>query len=273
MAGRGFLPYEVTISSIIPAVANLGLTMMGKSVHCFWVRHGFGTNVVVETSLVDMYSRFGCISIARYLFDKMPVRNLVSWNVIISGYANSGMSNDAMQLFNLMRRDGLSADYFTLLNLISASSGDNWGRTSIAVHDGFTSGQYWTKAIAHFNERTSVTYVVLDSTAIVSILSSCSSFGALQPGRQIHALIEKEGFSNDVFVGSALIDMYANCGDLVDARKCFGIMEQKDVACWNAMIRAMGANGNGEEAIDLLFRMEGIGVNPNESSLVSALSA
>ena len=67
--------------------------------------------------------------------------------------------------------------------------------------------------------------------------------------------------------------MYANCGDLVDARKCFGIMEQKDVACWNAMIRAMGANGNGEEAIDLLFRMEGIGVNPNESSLVSALSA
>lgn len=44
---------------------------------------------MVATSMVDVYSRFGCIRIARYLFDKMPVRNLVSWNVIISGYANN----------------------------------------------------------------------------------------------------------------------------------------------------------------------------------------
>lgn len=54
MVTRGFLPNEVTISSVIPPFANLGLRMMGESVHCSWVRHGFGTNVVVETSLVDV---------------------------------------------------------------------------------------------------------------------------------------------------------------------------------------------------------------------------
>ncbi|KNA04562.1 hypothetical protein SOVF_198540 [Spinacia oleracea] len=323
MVGSGLMPNEVTISSILPAFANLGLNLMGKSVHCFWVRCRFEHNVVVETSLVDMYCRFGRIIDARTLFDEMPVRNIVSWNVIISGYANNGMGNDALYLFNLMRNNGVSLDYFTIMSLILACFQSSKGRTSSTIHGliirigyskeqkiqtalidmytsgnfineaygvynemavkdmvawtlmlkAFSSGQYWSKAVQHFRELMRVYYMSLDSTALVSMISCVNCSGALPQGRLIHALVVKRGFNNDVFVGSALISMYANCGDLDSAKKYFSGMEMKDITCWNAMIRAVGVNGNGSDAVHLLWRMEELGVNPNESTFVSVLSA
>lgn len=323
MMESGLLPNEVTISSILPAFANLGLDLMGKSVHCFWVRREFKHNVVVETSLVDMYCRFGRMSVARKLFDEMPVRNLVSWNVIISGYANNWMADDALYLFNLMRKSGFFVDYFTIMSLILASSEPSQGRTSTTIHgliirlgynkerqiqtalsDMYTSGNLideaygvfdemvvkdmvaWTsmmkglssvkyrrKVIEHLCEFMCVHYMSLDSTAVVSMISSCSCSGALPVGRLIHALVVKRGFSEDVFVGSAFICMYANCGDLDSTERYFREMEKRDITCWNAMIRAVGVNGNGNDAIRLLQRMEELGFNPNESTFVSVLSA
>ncbi|KMT00539.1 hypothetical protein BVRB_9g218370 [Beta vulgaris subsp. vulgaris] len=323
MVRSGLLPNEVTMSSILPAFANLGLNLMGKSVHCFWIRCGFGHNVVVETSLVDMYSGFGCMSVAQNLFDEMPVRNLVSWNVIITGYANNRMGDDALYYFNIMRKNGISLDYFTIMSLILASSGPNHGRRSIAIHGftirigynkerkiqtalidmytngefideaygvfnemivkdlvawtlmlkGFSSSQCWSKVIEHLSEMMSVHSMSLDSTALVSMISCCSCSGALPLGRLLHALVVKQGFTKDVFVGSAFISMYADCGDLDSARRYFSKMEKKDVTCWNAMIRAMGVNGNGSEASSLLWKMEDSGFNPNESTFVSVLSA
>ena len=73
----GLQPNAITISSILPAFGNVGLIRIGKSVHSFWIRHGFGTNVFVETAMVGMYLKFGCISVARQLFDNMSERNTV----------------------------------------------------------------------------------------------------------------------------------------------------------------------------------------------------
>ncbi|KAL2895307.1 hypothetical protein RDABS01_011216 [Bienertia sinuspersici] len=139
--------------------------------------------------------------------------------------------------------------------------------------NGFSSVQYWRKAMKFLTELVSVHNRSLDSTAIVSMISTCSCSRALSQGKLLHALVMKIGFSSDVFVGSALIDMYANCCDLDSAEKYFGEMEKKDITCWNAMIRAMGVNGNGSDAIGLLRRLEDLGISPNESTFVSILSA
>ncbi|KMT08579.1 hypothetical protein BVRB_6g138580 isoform B [Beta vulgaris subsp. vulgaris] len=50
MVGSGLLPNEVTISSILPAFSNLGLNLMGRSVHCVWIRCGFGNNTLFSLS-------------------------------------------------------------------------------------------------------------------------------------------------------------------------------------------------------------------------------
>ncbi|XP_057965085.1 pentatricopeptide repeat-containing protein At3g57430, chloroplastic-like [Malania oleifera] len=319
----GIKPNAVAITSLLPALANLGLARMGKSVHCFWIRCLFGASVFVETSLVGMYSKFGCMDIAQHLFDRMSQRNTVSWNALISGYSHNGFGEEALWHFNLMRRKGFSVDFFTVASVISSSSsmvgsfigtglhgfsiktgldndrlvkttlmdiyvnGNNIDDayqifTEMPVKDvvawtlmltGFSIGQYWKRAIEHFNEMMAAENIALDSVAFIGILSSCSSSGALQQGLRVHALAMKMGLVNDIFVGSALIDMYANCGNLADARKVFEGIKEKDVVCWNAMIAGNGMVGYGHDAVDLFLQMNASGINPNESTFVSILHA
>lgn len=77
-----------------------GLIRIAKSVHYFfWARSGFEGNVFVETPLVDMYSKFGCMGVVRQLFESMSERNVVSWNGIVSGYFDHGFSEEAIDFF------------------------------------------------------------------------------------------------------------------------------------------------------------------------------
>ncbi|KAK9667424.1 hypothetical protein RND81_14G255000 [Saponaria officinalis] len=323
MLSAGLLPNDITLSTILPAFSHLGLLLLGKAVHAFWLRRFYHHNLILETCFVHLYSRFGCMHLAQTVFDEMPVKNVASWNVLISGYATNAMAAQALRLFNLMRHYVGFVDHFTCMSLLSAVSTLCCPTMSSAVHglllksgfsneqqvqtglikmytsgnligeahsvfcemqftdvvactlmlEGFTSCRQWSKAVQHFGQMMSRHDMSLDSTALVSILCSCGGSGTLLQGRRVHAFIVKQGFSNDVVVGSALIDMYTTCGDLDSAKWCFDAMDEKDVACWNAMIKAMGANGNGGNAVDLLWRMEALGYKPNESTFISVLSA
>lgn len=312
-------PNEITIASVLPAFGKLGIPLLGKSIHCYWVRHNSGDNVFVETGLVDMYSKFGCIRIARNLFDGMSMRNIVSWNAIVSGYSENGYGEEALWMFNRMRRKGFSGDIFTLMSLISlgdlrAGSGvhglivrsgyenDQLVKTALMelyingnffndaycifgeinkkdlvawtlMLRGFSKSGNWRRTTEHFNKMMGEDEIMLDSVSLITILSGCSCSGALQQGRRVHALVIKTGFQADVFVGSAVIDMYANCASMRDAKRYFEWMDEKDVACWNALIAGYGMIGRGNEAIELFLKMKYSGLSPNESTLVSVLCA
>ncbi|KAL0384152.1 UNVERIFIED_CONTAM: putative pentatricopeptide repeat-containing protein [Sesamum radiatum] len=112
-------PNEITLASVLPTFRILGNVLMGKSVHCYWIKHNSGDNVFVETGLVDMYAKFRVMRSARNLFDDMSVKNVVSWNAIISGYSDNGFGKEALWMFSQMRRKGFSADSFTLMSLVS----------------------------------------------------------------------------------------------------------------------------------------------------------
>ncbi|XP_043707991.1 pentatricopeptide repeat-containing protein At1g08070, chloroplastic-like [Telopea speciosissima] len=323
MKTSGFLPNAVTITSVLPAIANLGLTQIGKSLHCFLLRCSLDVNVFVETSLIYMYSRFGCINAAQRLFDRMPYKNVVSWNALISGYSHNGFGEEVLCLFKLMQTNGFLADFMTIMSLISGCSIIGCLQAGTAIHSytirhgsendllvktalidmyvkcrciehayrvfnetptkdvvtwtlmlsTFSDFGYWNKALELFNEMMCIGIATLDSVALMGILSSCSRSGALQHGRRIHALTIKTGFGDDNFIGSTLIDMYANCGDLENARNVFKGMKERDIACWNAMISGSGMNGYGDDAIDLFLQMKGSGLEPANSTLLCVLSA
>lgn len=52
----------------------------------------------------------------------------------------------------------------------------------------------------------------------------------------LHGLAAKTPFAGDVFVGSAIVDMYAKCGHLADARRLFDDMPERNVVSWSALI-------------------------------------
>ncbi|PWA97959.1 pentatricopeptide repeat (PPR) superfamily protein [Artemisia annua] len=119
------LPNSITISSVISACAQLGNLILGKAIHCLGVKLGLEESNVVNT-LVDMYAKCEMIKDARYLFNSLTNKDLVTWNSIINGYAQIGCSNEITRLFHQMRLEGFRPDETTLVTLLScfASFGD-----------------------------------------------------------------------------------------------------------------------------------------------------
>ncbi|XP_057864657.2 pentatricopeptide repeat-containing protein At4g02750 [Cryptomeria japonica] len=99
-------PDHFTFSSILPACTNYSVL---KEVHGEIVTSGFQSDVFVGNALVDMYAKCGSLENARYLFDKMPNRNVVSWNAMIAGYVHNGHFEKSLRLFeNMPERDDVS---------------------------------------------------------------------------------------------------------------------------------------------------------------------
>ncbi|KAI3819536.1 hypothetical protein L1987_13377 [Smallanthus sonchifolius] len=75
-----------------------------------------------------------------------------------------------------------------------------------------------------------------DGYTFGSILKAVASNDCLFAGQQVHACIVKTGYEQNVYSGSALLDMYAKCGRVVDAHKCFDCMPVRNSVSWNALI-------------------------------------
>lgn len=106
-----------------------------------------------------------------------------------------------------------------------------------------------------------------------TILRACASLAAFNTGIQIHPLTIKTIYDQDTLVGNALIDMYAKCGKIRDARLVFDTMSKKDVVSWNTMVSAYSMHGLGGEALQVFERMQKTDTKPNQLTFVGVLSA
>ncbi|XP_062167604.1 pentatricopeptide repeat-containing protein At2g33760-like [Alnus glutinosa] len=115
--------------------------------------------------------------------------------------------------------------------------------------------------------------VVLDKVAMVTVVYACAKLGAMHKAILIHDYIRRNKFSLDVILGTAMIDMYAKCGNVDYARDIFDRMQEKNVISWSAMIAAYGYHGQGRKALALLPMMLSSGTLPNRITFVSLLYA
>lgn len=112
-----------------------------------------------------------------------------------------------------------------------------------------------------------------NSESFTSVLSACAGLTALEQGKEIHGEIIRCGFQSDVFVGSALVNMYGKCGSIKNARGVFDKMNQRDVVSWTTMIEGYAMYGCGKEALALFEEMKQSGTKPNDVTLLGVLSA
>lgn len=115
--------------------------------------------------------------------------------------------------------------------------------------------------------------IVPDKVTLVAAVFACAKLGAMHKARLIRDYIARMKFSLNVFLGTAMIDMYAKCGSVDDAREIFDQMRERNVITWSSMISAYGIHGRGKEALELFTRMLQSRVQPNEITFVSLLSA
>lgn len=215
------LPNQFTFASVLPACAAMENLDLGKQIHSYVLKSGFGINIFVSNALMDMYAKCRRVENSMELFMESPNRNEVSWNTMIVAYVQSGDVEKALRLFKNM--------------------------------------------LAFEVQATEVTYS--------SALCACSSLAAMEPGVQIHSLSVKTVYDKDVVVGNALIDMYAKCGSIQNARLVFDMLNERDEVSWNAMISGYSMHGLSGEALKVFQMMQETACKPNKLTFISILSA
>ncbi|XP_068307547.1 pentatricopeptide repeat-containing protein At4g30700-like [Pyrus communis] len=209
-----------TIVGLIPVSSPFGHLHLTGSLQTFCVKSGIVSHPSVSTAFVTVYCRLNEIELARQLFDHSKEKTLASWNAMISGYTQNGLTETAISLFHEM--------------------------------------------MSEFNPN---------PVTVTSILSACAQLGAVSLGKWVHGLIKSKNLESNIYVLTSLVDMYAKCGSVVEARKLFDSMTEKNVVTWNAMISAYGLHGDGHEALKLFTEMLHSRISPSAVTFLSVLYA
>lgn len=100
----GVKPDWLTLVSLASIIAQLSDAEMSKSVHGFILRRDwFREDVVIGNAVVDMYAKLGAIDSARTVFEGLPVKDVVSWNTLITGYTQNGLASEANEVYCMMQ--------------------------------------------------------------------------------------------------------------------------------------------------------------------------
>ncbi|CAL9145768.1 unnamed protein product [Musa hybrid cultivar] len=113
-------PNEIVIVSVLSACAHLGALNLGKWIHNYIRKKKIRADIYVGNSLIDMYSKCGCIMDAFEVFMEMKEKDTLSWNVIVFGLAANGYVNSALEVFTDMLREGFRPDDVTFLGILNA---------------------------------------------------------------------------------------------------------------------------------------------------------
>ncbi|KAI3921977.1 hypothetical protein MKX01_005666 [Papaver californicum] len=296
---EGVEPDELTVVSILKACSQEKDIDIGELVHCYAVKRGFGFDVFVGNSLVDMYSKCSQANSAFEVFKEMPLRNIVSWNSILSGFVHNELYSKVLTLFGSMQKEGVDADEVTLVNLLQSCK-------HLVIRKGFEFNELvvnslidayakcdlvelgqklfngmkrkdiisWSTMITTFsNSEMILVKEKFNSVIILSLLEACAISAELKRSKWAHGLAIRSGLASEVAVATALLDMYSKCGEIDLSRRVFDKTPNRNVVSWSAMIGAYGMNGRAKDALDLFSEMEMYVLKPNGVTILSLLSA
>ncbi|KAK1602804.1 hypothetical protein QYE76_037779 [Lolium multiflorum] len=242
----------------LAACARLPTTAAeADQIHALLLKSGIprsASGVYASTSLARVYLRHGRPGDARKVFDGMPDRTVVSWNVLLDGLVRAGDLDAARELFAEMPERSVVS----------------WN-TVIA---GFARHGRAEEAVELFVEMTSVYGLAPDEATMAGFVSAVRGIGLLGLGRSAHGYVVRRGFSLDGALGVALIHMYTRCGgSMSSAYQCFSTVITKNVEHWTSVIGGFAAHGHPEMALKLFAEMRQLGVEPNGVTFVAVLNA
>ncbi|KAL1534986.1 pentatricopeptide repeat-containing protein-like protein [Salvia divinorum] len=245
-------PDSFTCSFVLKACVKLMDLSHGRIIHALIVKLGLLFNLVLQNVILHLYASCGEMSDAILLFDKMPQRDVVTWNTMITQLVKRGDITSAHQMFLEMPDRNL--------------------RSWTAMIAGFVRCGKPKKAIDIFREMKQVGLKPNEAT-VVAVLAACADLGALDLGRWIHDYSDKSGFKENVLICNTLIDMYIKCGCLKAAKDVFEGMKKRTVVSWSSMIQGLALHGNADEALGLFSKMIQTRMKPNDVTFIGLLNA
>ncbi|XP_050379178.1 pentatricopeptide repeat-containing protein At2g03880, mitochondrial [Argentina anserina] len=203
--------------------------------------------------LLKQLSLSGRIDDARQVFDEMPNRDEFSWNTMIAAYANSGRLAEAKQVFDATP----SRTDITWSSLISGYCRNECEGEAFRL--------FWEMQVE--GQRPSL-------YTLGSLLRLCSKLGLLRRGEMVHGYMVKTKFDSNVDVVTGLVDMYAKCKRIFEAECVFESLQgRRNHVVWTVMLTGYSWNGDGVKAMEFFCDMRAQGVESNQFTFPSVLTA
>ncbi|KAF2320077.1 hypothetical protein GH714_023104 [Hevea brasiliensis] len=212
-------PTAVTLATVLRACAKLADSNMGRCIHCYTVKSGFVSDLMLGNTLLSAYAKCGIVNDAKKFFYEMDLKDTVSYSAIISGCVQNGHAEEALRLFHKMQLSGLDPEMATMVGVLPASAhlaAIQHGSCShcyaivhglatetaicnalIDIHSGLvTEGKHWFNAM---NQDFGITPRMEHYVCMADLLSRAGKF------EEVCNFIEKMPFEPDVRIWSALL--------------------------------------------------------------------
>ncbi|WOL20575.1 pentatricopeptide repeat-containing protein [Canna indica] len=233
--------------------------------------------------MIFEYVNLGDVESARRLFDDMLERDVVSWNSMLSGYVRAADVKRALDFFGRMPAKDIVS--WTMMIAALSDAGNLIAARRLFDEMPERNVVSWNCMLASYTHHGKFQQacnlflqmhsqgVTPDGYTFVSALSACAHLGDLGLGKWIHINLIRDGLRLGAKVGTALIEMYAKCSDIDSALKVFVKMTEKDVFCWNVMIKAFAMHGRIVDSLKLFESMIKKGLPLNDLTFMSVLFA
>ncbi|OVA12533.1 Pentatricopeptide repeat [Macleaya cordata] len=295
-------PSEVAIMSVLTACAQLAALRLGKEAHCFTLKADLTEDAFISSSLIDMYAKSGSIEQSRRVFDGLVEKDAVSWTVMITGYGIHGLGGEAIELFEMMQREGLKPDRYTFIGILMACSHSGLVEEGLKYFSGMQSEHKIEPKLEHYACMVDMLGRAghLDHAASLveempdepdagiwgSLLSACRTYGNTDLGETVSKkLLELEPNKAEHYV--LISNLFAGSGRWDDVRRVRGKMKEmglgKDAGCSWIEVRGKVYNFiagddtlSESEEIRRMWRVledkiRGIGYVPDTSSVLHEL--
>ncbi|KAJ0801665.1 putative tetratricopeptide-like helical domain superfamily [Helianthus annuus] len=248
-------------------------------------RHAFSWNMVISG-----YTREGMSGQALDLFKQMRAHMIspdeFTIASVVSACGNMGSLNLGTQIHSYAVKTGVLNEFVlnSLIDMYAKCSFidsaynifKNQSRKGVVTWNsmmwGFVHNSKSVEAMNLFDQMW-LDDREMDDVTFLSAIQACSDLRDLEKGKWIHHKLVTNGAMNDAYVSTALLDMYAKCGELWIAQRVFDIMPYKSVVSWSAMIDAYGMHGLVDMSISVFNKMIESKMKPNEITFMNILSA
>lgn len=282
---------SVILATLMSASADTGNLKLGREGHCYCIRNGLESDVVVASSIVDMYAKCERLDFARRVFDSTAKKDLVLWNTMLAAYAELGLPGETLNLFYRMQLEGVPPNVVAwnsvivgflkngqvneakdmLLQMQSVGVQPNL-ITWTSLISGLAKNGFGNEAIIAFQHMQKAG-IKPNAVSIVSLLSACIDMALLQYGKAIHGYLTRNVHVISTPLATSLVDMYAKCGNIDQAKNVFDTTINKELPIYNAMISSYALHGQAMEALALYRRLQKEGLEPDAITFTNTLYA
>lgn len=239
MRARGLTGDGFILPLVLRACRYSGRFGSCGAFHSHVIQIGLLENLHVANELLALYPKAGRVGDAYKVFVEMPVRNRISWNVMISGFSQGRDCEGAVRVFEWMRREEFVPDEVTWTSVLSCHS---------------QCGKF--EDVVKYFEVMRMSVNVVSGEALAVLFSVCAELGAFGTAEKVHGFVVKGGFEEYLPSKNALTYVYGKQGRVKEAEQLFRQIRNKGIESWNALITSLVDAGKLDEALSLFTELE-----------------